>query len=98
MKDPIVDVMQYFEGASIDAAKTALEVATEIVRRRTSTRVPRVQTPKDPTPVTEIQTIDPPAPPKARVRKPKSESPASPLPSKAEQALTLPGVVSTVGD
>lgn len=101
VKDPIVPVMQYFETASVESAKTALEVVTEIVRRRSTTKVVVRHTTKvelgglgQPPPV-EVTPADT---PKARVRKPKVEPPSSPLPSRAEQSLSLPGTVATVGE
>ena len=43
-KDPIIDVMNYFETVSIDAAKLALVVVGGIVQRRSSTATRSVKT------------------------------------------------------
>jgi hypothetical protein len=37
-KDPVIDVINYFESASLDSAKTALSLAREIVQRRTGSK------------------------------------------------------------
>lgn len=109
-KDPIIDVMNYFETVSIDAAKLALVVVGGIVQRRSSVPRPRktaetvspepLRSRAEEAVAPEPNPLDP--KPKARTRKPRevvtAPMPAAPLPSKAEQALALPGIQATVGE
>ena len=101
-KDPIVEVMQYFETVSPESAKTALEVVTEIVRRRTTVRPgkPGKAEQQLAPPMrsrAEEAAVQTPEPPKAKVRTGRAARPMQ-ITDPGQIVGGLPGIQATVGE
>lgn len=110
-KDPIVGVMEFFEGATLDAAQSALALAHAIVKKRTppaekkGKRGPRAVRTQ---PINQATPIVPPAPMQALVdpppvpresRRRRSTTPTPERESAATPKIDLPGLgPATIGD